>query len=329
MTGYAPPRSRAAVGEWTDFYEIEALSADDRNSSVQEMLVAIKQSGALEVADDDEQGEYDDSSDPGDDGLMDRGGERAEIFGDDVGREAEERLVACAAEPGVVYPFKVEAQYLEVAGSSKVLPQPYTFMLLLSVFGVNAGPRNSKPERTFEAISAHAAYRFFGGPDPSVHLIRFGFPRKNKSSFIKALDALCKELNEGIGAVTGERAKQQKDGTVDIVVFRHFPDGRSGKMVAFGQCAAGKQWLSKLPEMQPANFVDKWVLGKVISRPLLRMFFLPWRLSAGEWDERAIDAGILFDRCRIATHCQDLDGATLKECVDWSGHVLKTKLGAP
>jgi hypothetical protein len=332
--GIAAPRSAAAaVGEWTDYYEIIALASDDRNSSIQEILLTVKQTGSLEALSDPENDEDledpdDDEDDPddGDDGLLDRGGEHAEIFGDDVAREAEERLAACATSAGTVYPFTVEASYLEVADQTKALPEPYTFMLLLSVFGVKAGPSGSKPERLFETISAHAAHRFFGGPDPSVHLIRFGFPRKDKSSFTKALNALCKELNEGIGAVTGERARQQKDGTVDIVVFRHFPDRRAGKIVAFGQCAAGKRWATKLTEMQPRNFIDKWIVGKVISRPPLRMFFLPWRLSATEWDERAIDGGILFDRCRIAAHCQDLDDATLQRCADWSAHVLSTRV---
>ena len=82
-----------------------------------------------------------------------------------------------------------------------------------------------------------------------------------------------------------KRAAQQKDGTVDMVVFRHFPDGRSGKIVAFGQCAAGKRWETKLTEMQPTNFWAKWVVGNLVSAPALRMFFLPWRLGAVEWDE--------------------------------------------
>ena len=46
----ATPRSVAAVSEWTDYYEIRALASDDRNSSIQEVLVAVKQSGTLEAA---------------------------------------------------------------------------------------------------------------------------------------------------------------------------------------------------------------------------------------------------------------------------------------
>ena len=85
-------------------------------------------------------------------GLMDPGGERAD-FGDDVTREAEERSTACDAPPGAVYPFKVAAGYLEVAEETQPLPEPYTFMLLLSAFGVSAGPPGSKPTRLFEAIA--------------------------------------------------------------------------------------------------------------------------------------------------------------------------------
>jgi hypothetical protein len=328
---FAPPRSAADISGWCDFYELHAIRSADKNSSIQELLSFVKQSGALEVADDESEltgdPEATDSSEA--EGLVDQGGETGEIFGDEITKEVEERLVASTEAAGVVYPFEVESGYLQVAQQQQSLPEPYTFMLLVSVFGLTAGPAGSKPERLFEEISSHAAHRFFGGPDPTVHLIRFGFPRKDKSSFIKALNLMCKELNEGIGAVTGKRATQQKDGTVDIVVFRHFPDRRAGKMVAFGQCAAGKQWPTKLNEMQPRNFFDKWTLGKVVSRPTLRMFFLPWRLTAAEWDERAIDAGILFDRCRIAAHCQDLDAAVLKRCSDWSAHVLRTKLLIP
>jgi hypothetical protein len=309
-----------SVPDLADDYELEALRRADRNSSLQDVIRTVRQSGVLEVEDLEE--------DPVD-GIVDRGSEHAERLSYDLAREVEARLRACGAPrpdgSSEAYPFRVEADYIEVA-RRRPFTEPYTFMLLLSLFGGRAGPLGINAERLFEAVSSHAGHRYFGAPQDGVTLVRFGFPRKNKSSFITALNQLAAELGEGGKAIAGQRAKQRKDDAVDVVVYRNFPDGGPGKLIAFGQCASGKHWINKRTELKPDAFCKNWLTKALVTDPLLRLMFIPRRIDSDAWDEHSRYAGIIFDRCRIAALCTDLDAETRRLCTEWSAHVLDVKV---
>jgi hypothetical protein len=80
------------------------------------------------------------------------------------------------------------------------------------------------------------------------------------------------------------------------------PDKLPGKLILFGQCAGGEYWENKTFEMQPDKFWANWMLDSQIS-PLVRTFYVPHRINCEELDYWTItvrDAGILFDRCRVA-----------------------------
>src|ERR1700752_4810230 len=114
-----------SVPRLADEYELEALRRADRNSSVQDIVRSVRQSGVLEAEDGlDEDDE---------DGSVDRGGEHAERIGNDLASEVEARARACGLKSHA-YPFRVEANYIAKVSSKLPPAEPYTFMLLLTLF---------------------------------------------------------------------------------------------------------------------------------------------------------------------------------------------------
>jgi hypothetical protein len=86
-------------------------------------------------------------------------------------------------------------------------------------------------------------------------------------------------------------------------VWKHFPDRRAGKIILWGQCAAGRDWEDKL-SFHPDAFKKRW-LQPDFANPLLKSIFIPHAVSPSRWDYFAAEAEILFDRCRIASYSFD------------------------
>jgi hypothetical protein len=90
----------------------------------------------------------------------------------------------------------------------------------------------------------------------------------------------------------------------------------------FGQCASGNDWASKLGELQPSAFWGQWMQDSPISPYLIRSFFVPHRIERRKWELIARKAGLLFDRCRIASWaCQER--ADCCACIAWTQEVLE------
>jgi hypothetical protein len=121
------------------------------------------------------------------------------------------------------------------------------------------------------------------------------------------------------------RLHHQRDAKLDVVVWRSFPDGRAGQVIGFGQCATGRSWPAKLHELQPRAFANLWFREPLTVEPL-RLFFVPFRVDRARWEEASFYGGMLFDRCRIAAHSDELETDVLDRCQVWSRHVIRTRL---
>jgi hypothetical protein len=128
-------------------------------------------------------------------------------------------------------------------------------------------------------------------------------------------------MGEGGGSKNRPTRRNQKDGKLDLAVWRSFPDGRQGKLLGFAQCATGRNWPSKLTEMQPRNFCVKWMHEYPAVDPV-RLFFLPFRIERQRWYDDSVEGGLLFDRCRIAAHAARLPDNLRRRCHAWTRHVL-------
>jgi hypothetical protein len=308
-----PPASEDEVVH-ADWLELKALKSADNSSSIQDLVQVFRRAGTAEAIEEDDQSEY----------PQDRGAERTQSVAEDAFSEIEDRHQACGGDLRV-YPFHLEPQHIEMMGNPEI--SLYFFLLLLSYFGKDVGPRGTDAAKLFERVSVHAAETYFGGPQANIQSYCFGFPRRSAPrSFIKAVDDLCQKMGEGQGCrLDRPSVKGQKDAKLDLAVWRQFHDNRVGKLIGFGQCATGNNWKDKLTELQPNTFCNMWMRESPSVDPV-RMFFVPFRIERHYWMDAARQGGIVFDRCRIAIHCRDIDEHLKGECSVWTAHVLREKI---
>lgn len=313
IAGLDPPPASADTTAHADWLELKALMAADGNSSFQDFVAEIRRDGSTDAVRDSVEA------------LVDSRGETSERLAETVFYELEDR--ARAAGDG--YPFSVGEQAIQLNSDLLETGSTYVFLLLLSKFGVNAavGVR-VRPERDFEDISMAAAEGYFGHNEHDDSYL-FAFPRRTPASgFPAAVDELSRRLGEGGGAKPVAPAAQQKDAHLDVVVWHGFADRRPGQVIAFGQCAAGENWTTKLSELPDTrSWYQAWMRDPP-SVPAVRMFFMPHRPTRDEWTTRAIVGGVLFDRCRIAYHVPRLPSQVRSRCVRWSEAVRDSQVCA-
>ena len=318
MTSFLTTPSATSEPEvLADYIELRALEADDKNASFNDLIRDLTRTGTLEAvsdeSDDDEEGDH----------PPPRVDEAAEDIVQSVWAELEGRLTASGGEG---YPFAVEKGHIQVTADP--YRSPYLFLLLLSRFGIDASPPGTRGDTLFEDISAAASASYFGGAEGLGGAAVFGFPRRVlPRSFAPAIDKLCELMGEGVRGPFRPPQRRQKDAKLDIVAWRHFPDGREGKLLGFGQCATGRYWQSKATELDAQKFLKKWFSVQPAVTPI-GMFFVPFRVSMSEWYTVAVDGGVLFDRCRIANHVTDLPSKVEYRCALWCEHVINDKLSA-
>jgi len=286
-----------------DWVEIHAFRDRDGNGSHVDLMKALRMSGTADALDEDEGLEF----------LI--GGYEGAV--ESAFTEIEDRFRACGAKDGA-YPFELETDYIAMAKNTR--SSVYTFLLLLSCFGDRAGLRQGA--KLFEEVCAKAAEAYLGGAHINVKSRVFGFPRRVlPKRFESALQSLCDEIREGTGARKRPNSSDQKDAKLDIVAWHHFDDARPGKLIAFGQCATGRNWSEKLSDLQPREWCVLWMQDQPAVHPI-RMFFVPHRISLRDWFQSSLYGGILFDRCRIASHSSLIEKPLRKQLAAWSKEVL-------
>ncbi|MCH7697475.1 MAG: hypothetical protein IH865_00850 [Chloroflexi bacterium] len=309
----AAPAASAPPEKHADWLELLALSSPDKNSSFQDLIKEFRHSGSVDALGEDDSVEK----------FTDKGSERSQLLAEEAFNEISDRHDAC----GIVassYAFDISAQYIQAR--QQYDQSIYAFLLLLSKFGKDAGPDTIDLLDLFDKISGSAASEYMGGPTAGVQFYLFGFPRRvAPPGFRDALDDLCNRLGEGGGSKDGPTRKNQKDAKLDIAVWRAFNDGRVGKFIGFGQCATGEDWPKKLTELQPTNFIKKW-MHKPLAVDPIRLFFTPHRVPYSGWEDDSIDGGVLFDRCRISALTRDLDDTLVRECRKWTRFVIRKHL---
>ena len=312
--GTYPISASSSPEEAADWLEWRALRAESGSVSNADLQSELARSGSS------------DSTAPESlpSGIDDPGALRAETLVAEAFDRIAERIRHCG-ESGK-YPFRVNGSCLErLPDAEKSL---YVFLLLLSTYGPKKHPNKEIPAGTFEDISRFAAEGYFGGTSSGVRSFAFGFPRRIKpAGFHKAVASLCKETGEGDGVRDTPITSDQKDGKLDLIVWRAFPDARRGKWWGFGQCAAGSDWHEKLNELQPSDFCRLWIQGEIPVYPS-RLFFLPHIIDMQHWFQKSLAAGIVFDRCRIVASANKIETDTEKAFRKWSDTILQNEVRA-
>ena len=169
-----------------DWLELRALDDADQNSSIQDLVQVIRRSGTTDAL-------------PGVDDIessLDRGSEKSQVIAEDAFGEIEDRFSSCGGNNGA-YPFIVGSQDIQLRDSPR---SSYLFLLLLSRFGKDAGPKSMDGAKLFEEVSIEAALSYFGGNACEIGTYHFGAPRRspNPADFVSALNELCRNLGEGV-----------------------------------------------------------------------------------------------------------------------------------
>ncbi len=190
----------------------------------------------------------------------------------------------------------------------------YFYLLLATRLNMKTQRRHNDIDGTllFERLAADIARTYFGDRASS-----YIFGSDNKSSFRKKIDLLCKEyINEGDGLSEQQREPTERDGKLDVVVWKHFSDRSSGKLIGFGQCKTGTHYREQLTQLQPDEFCRKWMRTQPVFTPI-RMFFVTEALSRRQWRNISIDSGLLFDRCRVVDFADEIHPKVRKDIEQW------------
>ena len=234
---------------------------------------------------------------------------------EDAFREIERRIEASNGG----YPFEFNANgtvLYPIRGSDEARNVVYKYMLLSTRLDMNKSRIHAGLDGTelLERLAAVVARQYLGGRAESMI---FG-TSEDSSDFPAKIDILCQMLEEGGGFVErGAGARRMKDDKLDVVAWTPFADRREGKLIAFGQCKTGTNWKSQVTQLQPDNFCSKWFRDQPTLIPV-RMFFISEALSSVDWRNESVDAGLLFDRCRIVDFCSGLDSDLLLSLRHWT-----------
>ena len=234
--------------------------------------------------------------------------------------EMEQRLQACKNG----YPYAIGEQGntlsvdLDVENHRRIV---YQYLLLATRLNmkdnrVHAGIDGSL---LLEEISADVAREYLGARAESLV---FG-TAAGRTDFPGKINDLCRHMKEGGGFMDHDEVPPaENDGKLDVVAWKHFADGLPGKLIAFGQCKTGTSYKDTLPQLQPDSFCKKWLKSFPVLTPV-RMFFVAEAVSRQGWRSTSIDAGLLFDRCRIVDFCDDISRGVLAKVKAWTAAAAK------
>lgn len=289
------PSARAPEHELADFAELVAWQ---RNSM--SMTALSRFLGRLEEND------YSD-------GVPEE--EETDHLAEDAYREIEQRKEGC----GDGYPFEITKEGYTLRTSQKVENHKhiiYRYLLLATRLNMKDNRRHAGIDGAllFEELAAEVAREYLGARAESLV---FGTAAEN-ADFQGKVEDLCRRIQEGDGFVNHDKAPpNERDGKLDVVVWKHFTDGLPGKLIAFGQCKTGTSYKDELTQLQPDAFCRKWLRSSPVLTPV-RLFFVSEALLRSRWRSASIDAGLLFDRCRIVDFCNDVSADVVGKIKAWT-----------
>lgn len=151
----------------------------------------------------------------------------------------------------------------------------------------------------FERVAEQALIALLGRTSQAV---RFGWPSDSgrPPEFPEAISWLANKLGLRVGS--GYRPPRRRDGGVDVVAWRPFPDGRTGFLIVLAQCTIQNDVVAKSLDIDIRNW-SQWLL--ILRDPTTALMFphiLPGNTE--EWNE-ITQRHLVMDRIRIAELLSD------------------------
>ena len=229
------------------------------------------------------------------------GVEASEVFISGVWRELEYRISLYSSEFFTLHERSVEPQPVAKGRSD------YLLCLILSLFGVQGNTQ--LPGKLFERITREVVENYLDG-----EAVVFGWSfEKIEGDEETAIKQKVRQLAEDLFEKFYETpASRFKDRGLDIVGWAPHYDKRSSQVVLLLQCAAGHNWVDKLPVP-----LDAWCQYIHWASNPITAFAVPCVISQRDWHDVSKDKGILFDRIRIMNLLTGgIEDVELKEAVD-------------
>lgn len=193
------------------------------------------------------------------------------------------------------YPFEVNE--ISVKPKDWLALSPYTLLLLLSrpsnlMKWQSPSPTPSEVE-CFENLVCIALENYFG---PNTQTIPFGWPSKcgRPENFDHAIIWLAEKI--GIRPGRMYRSPRRKDGGVDVVLWRKFPDNRSGFPLALVQCTLQQNYVSKSRDID----LRLWSGWLELDREPTTILAIPNAVPGDEQWQEATANSVVFERIRLA-----------------------------
>ena len=152
----------------------------------------------------------------------------------------------------------------------------------------------------FEQITVEATKQLLGSNSDAL---RFGWPSDEgrPERFSDAIEWLAKRM--GVESGTAFRPPKRKDGGVDVVAWRSFPDGRKGFPVTLVQCTLQRDIVPKSRDIDLRIWAG-WLTLEV--DPLVILAVPGTVESTEDWNEIAVRS-LILDRIRITGLVNHLD----------------------
>lgn len=158
---------------------------------------------------------------------------------DAVCGEIQRREQACGGK----YPFALEEGGYSIqliSGKGSLNTIQYTYLLLATRLNMKTNRVHAEIDGTllFEKLSAEVAKNYWGERAESMV-----FGTSAAGNFHAKVDDLCNSIGEGARCKNKNTSPPtEKDGKLDVAVWKSFADGMAAKLIGMGQCKTGLNW---------------------------------------------------------------------------------------
>jgi len=208
------------------------------------------------------------------------------------------------------YPFKLVDGTVIKKKTGYVKFLPYTFCLLLSYYGPDkleygSEWKKDRMAKKFEELSGNVIKGLLKNKKLKSTVKIFGYPRRWKGKntnprFKTALEKICIGCGE-MKPVQRATSTEAKDGGLDVIAWKKFPDQLQGGFVFAWQCCIGQNWTGKLGEVD--DFFNWYICD---STQKIKGIFIPHLpdlitdINKEHWLRNTLRSGMIFNRSRIA-----------------------------
>lgn len=226
---------------------------------------------------------------------------------------------------GNKYPFMPDGDSLKCIDSDSPSSIIYKFLLLNTrLNGKIVIVNGAKYDGTllFEQLSSIILKNYWG--KDNSHVFVTGTSNRIKKFEEKIKIILEKlhyplKLKRPLGS-TGH----EKDGGIDVVVWKNFSDNKDSKLFGLCQCKTGTQWINgNIAALSSRSFWTSYIEYS----PFLHYIpiYMVTEDFENNWEVIARNAGLFFDRCRIMDYLPDnIDNTECySQIVIWTDYVIK------